>query len=151
VLLAFAGPANAVVDETGREAARQAVLVAAAGNDGPRAPQRHPAAAPWALAATAIDREGRAYARAAQGTHIAFAGPGVGIDLPVGAGRASRALSGTSLGAAYVAAAVALSGERTRERAVARLAPLVRDLGAPGRDPVFGFGLVQAAALCGRG
>jgi hypothetical protein len=31
-----------------------------------------------------------------------------------------------------------------------RLSSLARDLGAPGRDPVFGWGLIQTASLCDR-
>ncbi|WP_337876416.1 hypothetical protein [Elioraea sp.] len=45
--MAFAGPANAVVDEAGAAAvARGMSAVAASGNDGPRAPPRYPAATP---------------------------------------------------------------------------------------------------------
>jgi hypothetical protein len=148
VLLAFAGPRNLVVEEVGAEAARRAVFIAAAGNGGPGAPRQFPAASPWALAATAVDREERVYAQAARGGHIAFAAPGVALSLPVGPGGQPRSLSGTSFAAAFVAAAAAASGEASVAGVVARLAPAARDLGAPGRDPVFGHGLVQAAALC---
>jgi hypothetical protein len=148
VLLAFAGPRNLVVEEVGVEAARRAVLVAAAGNGGPNAARQFPAASPWALAATAVDREERVYARAARGGHIAFAAPGVALSLPVGPGGQPRSLSGTSFAAAFLTAAAAVTGEASAAGVVARLAPAARDLGPPGRDPVFGHGLVQVSALC---
>ncbi|WP_198377796.1 S8 family serine peptidase, partial [Neoroseomonas rubea] len=68
------GPQNAVVEQMGSEAAAQGVLfVAAAGNDGPRAAPLYPAAHPWAVAVSAVDRAGRPWARSAAGPHIAFA------------------------------------------------------------------------------
>jgi hypothetical protein len=148
--LSLAGPANEVVDDAGAAAAgRGILLVAAAGNGGPRAPAAYPAAYPWAIAVTAVDGRGEIYTRAGRGGHIAFAAPGVG--LPVVAANGAAALrSGTSYATPFVSAALLLSvaEEGGPSGAVRRLAAAARDLGPPGRDPVFGWGLVQPARGC---
>jgi hypothetical protein len=139
------GPANAVVERLGGAAAEQGVMVvAAAGNDGPRAPPMHPAAYPWAIAVAAVDLRGRPWARSAAGPHIAFAAHGVEVSLDPPAGRSPRRWSGTSFAAPLVAAA--LAGLPGPGGGVEDLAALARDAGAPGRDPVFGWGLVDAPA-----
>jgi hypothetical protein len=149
--LSIAGPPNQVLDRAGR-AAREAgtLLVAAAGNDGPGATV-YPAAYPWAVAVTAVDAQARAYGRAGQGSHIAFAAPGVGVPIRSVQGGVQQR-SGTSYAVPFVTAALALArAERPRAGAdslVRGLAESARDLGPPGRDPVFGWGLVQAAGLC---
>ncbi|WP_439580721.1 S8 family serine peptidase, partial [Elioraea sp.] len=97
VAMPFAGPANAVVEEAGAAAAaRGMAAVAAAGNDGPRAAPRYPAAHSWATGVTAVDREARVFAQAGRGPHIAFAAPGVGLPVLVAAGRPPVTRSGTS-------------------------------------------------------
>jgi hypothetical protein len=137
------GPANAVVDRLGREAAgRGVVFVAAAGNDGPRAAPLHPAAYPWAVAVTAVDAGGRPWARAAAGPHIAFAAHGVEVSLAAGARAAPRRWSGTSFAAPLVSAALAGVAGSGAAR-IEALAAAARDAGAPGRDPVYGWGLVE--------
>jgi subtilisin family serine protease len=124
--------------------ARNIRVVAAAGNDGPSAPPRHPAALPGVLAVTAIDRRKRPYRRAAKGAHIAYAAPGVSIWTAQSRGRQGIA-TGTSYAAPFVTAVVALLRKDNR---TAR--PEAEDLGAPGRDEVFGEGLVRAPQRCGR-
>jgi subtilisin family serine protease len=143
--LSFAGPSNAVIDAAGAAAARQGtVLVAAAGNDGPRAPPRYPAAHPRAVAVTAVDAAGCACPCAAAGPHVAFAAHGVEVLLPSLPGSPARRWSGTSFAAPLVTAALAAEASvgRRQEAGVAALAAAARDLGRPGRDPVFGWGLV---------
>jgi hypothetical protein len=138
------GPANAVVDRLGAEAAaRGTVFVAAAGNDGPRAAPLYPAAYRWSLAVTAVDTAGRPWPRAAAGPHIAFAAQGV--DLPLGPAAAQgrpRRWSGTSFAAPVVSAALALAPGSGAAR-IEALAAAARDAGTPGRDPVFGWGVVE--------
>lgn len=143
--LSFVGPRNAVLDRLGTEAAAGGVLfVAAAGNDGPRAPPLYPAAHPWALAVAAVDSGGRAWSRSAAGAHIAFSALGVQVPLPPPPGARPRAWSGTSLAAPVVAARLARLPDPRPED----LAALARDAGPPGRDPVFGWGVVEPAP-CG--
>ena len=142
------GPANAVVDRAGAEAAARGVLfVAAAGNDGPEAAPLYPAAYAWAVAVTAVDQAGEPWARAAAGPHIAFAAPGVQVPLPGGTGGQERLGSGTSFATPVVTAMLAAAGPaRDHAAQVDRLARRARDSGEPGRDPVYGFGVVELDA-----
>lgn len=145
VNLSLAGPANALVERIGQSMHdRGAVLVAAAGNDGPGAEPRYPAAYPWAVAVTAIDRDERVYARANRGGHIAFAAPGVRIQMVDKTMRPAPPRSGTSYAAPLVA--LAFANRASRDEAanppalLAALSAEARDLGEPGRDPIFGWG-----------
>jgi hypothetical protein len=152
--LSVAGPPNLVLDRAGQQAASGGMLlVAAAGNNGPAATV-YPAAYSWAVAVTAVDAQARAYVRAGQGSHIAFAAPGVGVPVKSVQG-ATQQRTGTSYAVPFVTAALALArAERPGAGSAAlvrSLAAGARDLGAPGRDPVFGWGLVQAGGLCGGG
>lgn len=145
VNLSLAGPANLLLERLGALMhERGAVLVAAAGNDGPGAEPRYPAAYPWAVAVTAIDRDGKIYARANRGAHLAFAAPGVRVQFPDKAMRPGPPRSGTSYAAPLVTLAFAhrrMQDEKALPQALlAALSAEARDLGAPGRDPVFGWG-----------
>ncbi len=153
VNLSFAGPANAVVAQIGAAAAaRGAMLVAAAGNDGPRAAPRYPAAYPWAVAVTAVRRDSTRWDRAPIGAHIAFAAHGVDVPVPQRAGAPPRLWSGTSFAAPVVSATLALlpPGGSGSER-VEALARHARDLGVPGRDTIFGWGRLEVAMVCAPG
>jgi hypothetical protein len=105
----------------------------------------HPAAYPWAIAVAAVDLRGLPWPRSAAGPHIAFAAHGVGITLDAPGRGAPRRWSGTSFAAPVVAAVLAgLPGSGSD--GIEGLAALARDAGAPGRDPIFGWGLVDAPA-----
>jgi hypothetical protein len=134
-----------------RASARGTVLVAAAGNDGPGAAPAFPAAYPEVLAVAAVGADLEPYAEGTQGDYIDLAAPGVSVAT---AGPEGLALvSGSSFAAPYVAAAAALrtvSGVAAGPAAVRQaLVAAARDLGAPGPDPVFGWGLLQAARCNG--
>ncbi len=147
--LSLAGPDNAVLRlAVERVLAKGFVLVAAAGNGGPWAEPAYPAAYPGVIAVTAVDRELRPYPRANRGPYIAFAAPGVGLV----AGEGAPALTGTSYATPFVTAAAALLLTDGRAHSPAaletELALRARDLGPPGRDPVFGWGLVRRPRGC---
>jgi subtilisin family serine protease len=83
--------------------------------------------------------------RANRGNYIAFAAPGVNIN--VRAGDEDLVVSGTSFAAPLVAAEIARqlqapSVERARG-VLHGLRQRAIDLGAPGRDPIFGWGAVR--------
>lgn len=146
--MSLSGPPNRVLEVALQKAAARGVtLVASAGNEGPAAFPRYPAAYPQVIAVTAVDADGQVYARAAQGGHIDVAAPGVNVQVAAETG--VRPLSGTSVAAAMVSAVLAQQPAVTR----AALAQQTLDLGAAGRDPVFGFGLLQPGAkkISGRG
>lgn len=150
VNLSLAGPANALVEQVGRVMhERGTVLVAAAGNDGPGADVRYPAAYPWAVAVTAIDRDERIYARANRGSHIAFAAPGVRVQMSDKAMRPTVPRSGTSYAAPLVTLAfaqrIAREDKVKPSTLLAALSVEARDLGEPGHDPVFGWGRLSCS------
>jgi hypothetical protein len=151
--LSLAGDANGLVALALRRAmAQRAIVVASAGNGGPTAPPAFPASEPSVIAVTAVDSRSQPYAGANRGDYVAFAAPGVQIWTPrAGAGGGYE--TGTSFAAPYVTAAVgalvARDGVTDPARVSKMLAATAIDLGAPGRDPVFGWGLIQAANPCG--
>jgi hypothetical protein len=153
VNLSLAGDANRVLERMVRAVlAADIALVAAAGNDGARADPRFPAAYPGVLAVTAVDGQGRVYRRAGQGDHVDLAAPGVGIWTAASISGA-RTKTGTSFAAPFVTAAAALLLATEDDLSLAeledRLSKSASDLGDPGRDPVYGAGLLDASGLCG--
>lgn len=129
------------------------LLVAAVGNDGPAAPPLFPAAYPGVVAVTAVDRAGHVLPEAGRGDHVAFAAPGL-VELPQADGHL-RGWRGTSFAAPVVAAELALrlpkADTRAAAAAVAALARSAVDAGEPGRDRIYGHGVIglPATALAG--
>jgi subtilisin family serine protease len=150
--LSLSGPPNTLLEKAIAAAiARDVVIVAAAGNQGPGAEPAYPAAYPGVVAVTAVDRDLQIYARATRGDYIALSAPGVDVwtaSVPDGA----AARSGTSYAVPFVSAAAAvlrsLHPELASPAVDGTLFAAARDLGDKGRDPVFGWGLVQAGSLC---
>lgn len=148
--LSFAGPSDGLLGRTLAAAQdRGVVAVAAAGNAGPQSPPLHPAATAGVVAVTASDPDDRILPQAVRGGHVLVTAPGVDILVATPSGGYDLT-SGTSVAAAEVAGVVALLLERRpdlKPEAVRRLlADTAIDLGPRGRDPIFGAGLVDAAA-----
>jgi hypothetical protein len=144
--LSLTGPQNRALSEAIRRAQSVGcIIVAAAGNEGPAAPAVYPAADAGVVAVTAVDRANQAYRYANRGSYIRFSALGVDVDTPLPP-HARRAMSGTSFAAPVVAATIARSVERRTAEDSAKLVQWfethAKDLGDPGRDPVFGFGLL---------
>ncbi len=146
--ISIEGPDNVVLAHVVRSAVAQgAMIVAAAGNGGPAASPVYPAAYPHVIAVTAVDDEDHVYPRANRGDYVAFAARGVRVPVSYGP-KGPSAVSGTSFAAPAVAAELAArlaDAERADPEAV--LAGLQRDavdLGAPGRDPIFGWGRITS-------
>lgn len=151
VNLSMAGPDNGIVRLATERALQQGlVLVAAAGNGASATERAYPAAYPAVIAVTAVSADGRVYPYANRGPYIDFAAPGVRLWTAVPNG--GQFQSGTSFAAPYVTsmAALTLAGgaDRTVEDVRSRLRENVLDLGAPGRDDVFGWGLVRMQPVC---
>lgn len=149
--LSLAGPANAVLERMVADLTAQGVLlVAAVGNGGSAAGPAWPAAYPQVLAVTAVDARGAIYRRAQHGPHVELAAPGVQVWTAASI-EGGRTRSGTSFAAPFVTAAAHVLRARGLDPAQTRLAmaAAATDLGAPGPDPVFGHGLLNASALCG--
>jgi subtilisin family serine protease len=148
--MSFAGPRDPSVEQRLAGARQRGlVLIAAAGNDGPKSPPLFPAAYPNVIAVTATDADDKLFSGANQGRHIAVAAPGVDILLPA-PDTGYQVTTGTSFAAAEVSGIVALMLERKPDlghdgvRKV--LSATAHDLGPKGLDPQFGAGLVDAYA-----
>jgi subtilisin family serine protease len=148
--MSFAGPRDILIERgIAATAARDVVLVAAAGNAGPKSPPLFPAANPNVIAISGTDAQDRLFAASNRGVHIALAAPGTDIFLPA-PDQKYQMTSGTSFSAAYVSGIAALLLERnpalkpSEVRAI--LTSTARDLGTPGKDEMFGYGQVDALA-----
>ena len=123
------------------------VLIACAGNAGPKSPPLYPAADPNVIAVSATDARDNLFERSNRGNHIAVAAPGADILVAVPNG-AFEMSSGTSLSAAEVSGVAALILQRNPglnpDQVRAVLQSSARDLGPKGSDPLFGAGLVNA-------
>lgn len=141
--LSFAGGQDRLVDNMVRKAlSRGIVVVASAGNGGPRAKAAFPAAIPGVIAVTAIDRGERIFSGANRGPYIDLSAPGVDI-LTTSPRGAFNVSTGTSLATAHVTGVVALLMSMNRNYRRDLLQRTAVDLGKRGRDNDFGYGLVN--------
>ena len=145
--MSFAGPYDPMLQLALKKAHDKGiVLIAAAGNAGPRSQPLYPAADENVIAVTAIDADDRLLPQANQGPHIALAAPGVGVLEPA-ANAGYQLTTGTSVAAAHVSGVAALIIERKPDIDFAALEKILfstaKDLGPKGRDSQFGFGLVD--------
>jgi subtilisin family serine protease len=148
--MSFAGPKDMLIERgIAATAARDVLLVAAAGNAGPKSPPLFPAANPNVIAVSGTDARDRLFTASNRGVHIALSAPGTDIFLPA-PDQKYQMTSGTSFSAAYVSGIAALLLERNptlkpnEVRAI--LTSTARDLGAPGKDELFGYGEADAFA-----
>jgi subtilisin family serine protease len=149
--VSLVGPDNAALAQIVRAlTARGYLLVAAVGNDGPAAPPLYPASYPHVVGVTAVDAHRRVLIEAARGKQVMFAAPGADMVAADRGGKYS-AVRGTSFAAPIVAALLAETVStpdlNTSDAAVETLARRAIDLGPPGRDLTYGFGLVGAERI----
>jgi hypothetical protein len=150
--VSLAGPANNLLEEAVKRLTEKGItIVAAAGNNGPKAAPAYPAGYPGVLAVTAVDTGKNVFRRANQGEYIDFAAPGVDIWTAASV-RGGKPKTGTSFAVPFITAAAALAiasdPDAGSEEIIAALAPHAEDLGPEGSDPVYGRGLVKVGALC---
>lgn len=124
------------------------LLVAAAGNFGPRGDSvTYPARYGSVIAVSAVDPAGILASFSSRGEHVDLTAPGVQILSTLPGNRYGR-LNGTSMAAPHVAgaAALAVSSHRFAPGQVIRqiLERTADNLGPPGRDHNYGYGLVDA-------
>ncbi|NVO13666.1 MAG: S8 family serine peptidase [Rhodoplanes sp.] len=144
--MSFAGPRDLMTERVLEAASRQGiVLIAAAGNAGPKSPPLYPAADPNVIAVSATDNDDKPFAMANRGKHIAIAAPGVDVLVPSPDG-AYQLTTGTSVAAAHVSgvAALLLEARPTLTPAEVRaiLIKTAKPLG-PGKDLQTGAGLID--------
>lgn len=122
------------------------VVVSAAGNDGPSGKPSYPAGFDQVIAVTAVDAASHLYGQATRGAFIDLAAPGVDV-MSTGPGGRTQLFSGTSAATAFATGAVALLLKQRATLSNTDLSTLLRqtahDLGAPGPDQEFGYGLLD--------
>jgi subtilisin family serine protease len=147
--VSLVGPHNNLLERIVKlVSSRGHVVVAAVGNDGPNAAPLYPAAYPEVIGVTGVDARRRALMEACRGKHVDFAAPGANMSA-AGVQPDFQLVRGTSFAAPIVAGL--LAQELTTldaQRAAAIVAALARrttDLGARGRDRIYGDGLLGEA------
>jgi len=148
--MSFAGPYDPMV-KTALDRVHEsgAILVAAAGNGGPKAPPAYPAAYSNVIAITAHDARDKLYPQANRGNHLVVAAPGVNVFVPK-LKKSYGFSSGTSVAAAHVSGVVALLLEQhpnaTSDAILQAIKNSAHDLGPKGFDAGFGAGRADAYA-----
>ncbi|MCK7595160.1 S8 family serine peptidase [Pseudomarimonas salicorniae] len=128
------------------------LIVAAAGNDG-TSNLSYPASYDSVISVGAVNSTKALAAFSQRNAQVELVAPGVGIQSTYpSAGGVNPAngyamLSGTSMASPHVAGVAAAIWSRSPQRTAAEvrsaLTSTAEDLGTPGRDPEFGFGLVR--------
>lgn len=156
VNMSFTGPRDPAIEQAISNMRKKGVVfVAAAGNMGPMAEPSYPAAYPHVIAVTAVNSRGESYRHANRGDYIDVSAPGVDVFTALPSSRQGYR-TGTSFAAPFV---TAIAATRVGQRAPEEVALggvgshllrelAVRDLGPPGRDPIYGAGLVLAPDVC---
>jgi len=147
VNMSFAGPRDRALAQALQIAREKGILViAAAGNNGPKSPPLYPGADRNVMAVTATDENDRLFNGANQGKYVTVAAPGVNILVPAPAG-GMQFTTGTSVATANVSGVAALllayKPSLKPEEIRAILVTTALHLGAGGINPQFGAGLVD--------
>jgi subtilisin family serine protease len=147
VNMSFAGPRDPSLERALKNAHDKGiVLIAAAGNAGPKSAPLYPGADPNVIAVTATDSNDKLFAGANRGRYIAVAAPGVDILVPAPDG-SYQLTTGTSVASAEVSGIVALLLERnpnlTPDDIRKILTSSAKHQGTKDRDDDFGSGLVD--------
>jgi subtilisin family serine protease len=146
--MSFAGPSDPATGRFMAAAyAKGIVLIAAAGNAGPKSPPLYPAADPNVIAVSATDAKDQIFDKSNRGSHIAIASPGVELMVAIPGG-AFEMGSGTSYSAATVTGVAALLLQQKPDLSPAQVRAILmataKDLGPKGQDSLFGAGLINA-------
>jgi hypothetical protein len=145
--MSFAGPDDPMMQLALQKAHdRGVILIAAAGNAGPKSPPLYPAADPNVIAVTATDVNDKVMPQANQGSYIAVAAPGVDILEPA-PNAGYQLTTGTSVAAAHVSGLVALLLDREPKLDAAAVLDLLtstaHDPSHQGRSDQLGFGIID--------
>jgi Subtilase family/The GLUG motif len=145
--MSFAGPKDPSLERALKISYdRNVVLIAAAGNAGPKSPPLYPGADPSVIAVTATDVDDKLFAGANRGKYVSVSAPGVDILVPAPE-NTYQITTGTSVAAAEVSGIVALLLERNSKLTPADIRRILqasaKRLGPGERDDSFGSGLID--------
>ena len=152
ISMSLGGPSSRTLAEAAKSAYSRggrsgSLLVAAAGNDGDGTVE-YPAGLDQVVSVAAIDARDGVAPFSNENSDVELAAPGVDI-LSTKLGGGYIRYSGTSMATPHVAGAAALLWGRTPGATASsvrrQLDAAVDDLGAPGRDPAYGYGVVDLA------
>jgi hypothetical protein len=150
VNMSFSGPQDDLVQARIRAMRAQGfVFTAAAGNEGPAVVPAYPAAYPEVIAVTAVTKDLHIYPSASRGVEVDLAAPGVGIWTAAPNSREAYR-TGTSFATPFATAVLALQRPDVLYAPKDELLDRVKTigLGPPGRNPIYGRGLLQAPSEC---
>ena len=145
--MSFAGPRDPMLQLALKKAHEKGVvLIAAAGNAGPKSPPLFPAADPHVIAVTATDEDDKLFAGANQGAYVAVAAPGVNILEPA-PDASYQMTTGTSVAAAHVSGVAALLIELNPAITPAAIHEILTlsASNANARNDKLGWGLIDPA------
>jgi type IV secretory pathway protease TraF len=145
--MSFAGPRDPSMERALKAAHDKGiVLIAAAGNAGPKSPPLYPGADPNVIAVTATDVNDKLFSGANRGPYIAVAAPGVDVLVPAPGGT-YQLTTGTSVSSAEVSGIAALLIERNPDLKPEDIRKILtasaKRLGSGQRDDDYGSGLVD--------
>jgi thermitase len=152
ISMSLGGPSSHTLAEAAKSAYARggrggSLLVAAAGNDGDSTIE-YPAGLDQVVSVGAIDAIDSVAPFSNENADVELAAPGVDI-LSTKLGGGYIRYSGTSMATPHISGAAALLWGQTPAATAAsvrrRLDAAVDDLGAPGRDPAYGYGVVDLA------
>src|SRR3954454_5618520 len=152
ISMSLGGPSSHTLAEAAKSAYARggrtgSLLIAAAGNDGDGTVE-YPAGLDQVVSVGAVDARDAIAPFSNENADVEVSAPGVDI-LSAKLGGGYVQMSGTSMARPHVAGAAALLGGRPPTATVAAvrraLDASVDDVGAPGRDPAYGYGVVDLA------
>lgn len=142
-------PSDFMADTTQWALDQGAVLVASAGNE-PTGDLVYPAAYDSVVAVAALNGDGSLWDQSNYGDFVDVAAPGQ-ADMPIGYQGPPGSYAGTSIASAYVSRSLALYftefPDATPEQAELALQGVLADAGAEGKDPQYGYGVLNDEAL----
>jgi subtilisin family serine protease len=147
VNMSFAGPKDPTLARAFKVAHdKGVVLIAAAGNAGPKSPPLYPGADPHVIAVSATDADDQIYVNSNRGKYVSVAAPGVEILVPAPDGN-YEFTTGTSVAAAHVSGVAALLLQRDPKLGPQEVWEILTStadpLGANGRTDEFGYGRID--------
>ena len=144
--MSFAGPMDPIMQQAIKALHEKGIiLIAAAGNAGPKSPPLYPGADPNVIAVSATDVDDQTYKNANRGRYIAISAPGVDILVPAPEG-GYQLTTGTSVAAAHISGVAALMLERNpglKPDALRKALMSTADKPAGSRPEDIGAGLVD--------
>ena len=144
--MSFAGPMDPILQQAIKALHDKGIiLIAAAGNAGPKSPPLYPGADPNVIAVSATDVDDQTYKNANRGKYIAISAPGVDILVPAPDG-GYQLTTGTSVAAAHISGVAALLLERNpglKPDALKKILMSTADKPPGSRPEDIGAGLVD--------